>query len=225
MDLETPHERLRWAREMRKMTFKEAEAATGIKWKTIQSHETGHRSKRGLPSKAAATYARAYRISEPWLLTGAGEALGPRAGQEIRVPVKGSLQAGVWAESFERAAGDQYDVWVRASPDLLRETLYAAEVHGNSMNRVYPHGTVVVLRRGIDGPSDLVPGKRYHVERVMPDGLVENTLKTVKVAPDGRVWLVPESDDPEFQTPMLVDGKNGCHVSFVGRVVVAITNE
>lgn len=225
MDLDKPHERLRWAREMRKMTLAEAAAATGINQKTIQSHESGHRSKRGLSTEYSPDYARGYRVSETWLVTGAGEPLGPKSAQGIRVQVKGVLQAGIWTESFEWPPIDQYDVWVSGRPDLAREVLYAAEVRGSSMNKVYPDGTIVVLRRGIDGPSDLVTGKRYHVERQMPDGLVENTIKTVKRGGDGRIWLVPESDDPEFQASVEVTGNNGVHISFVGRVVIAITSE
>lgn len=225
MDLSKPHDRLRWAREMRKMTLAEAGTATGINPKTIQAHETGHRTKRGISTDYSPAYARGYRISETWLVTGVGEPLGPKSSQDIRVPVKGVLQAGIWIESFEWPSVDQYDVWVSGRPDLAREVLYAAEVRGTSMNRIYPNGTIVVLRRGIDGPTDLITGKRYHVERQMPNGLVENTLKTVKRGGDGRIWLVPESDDPEFQAPIEVTGGDGTHVSFVGRVVIAITSE
>lgn len=219
----TSADRLRWARETKRLSLAEAAAATGMSPKTIQSHETGHRLKRGLSTDYSALYARAYGVSETWLLTGMGDPFGPKGGRELRVQVRGALAAGVWSDSFEWPESCRYDVWLRDEPDLSRETLYAAEVRGNSMNRVYPDGTVVVLRRGIDGIADLMPDKRYHVERTAPDGTVENTLKTVRVRADRSVWLVPDSDDPEFQSAIRVEP--GVDVSFVGRVVRAILRE
>lgn len=224
MDLNTPSERLRWAREQRQMSIADVSRTTKISDRTIQSHESGWRTKRGISTKYSGTYARIYGVSENWLLTGNGEPFGPKAAPDIRVTVKGALQAGVWTESFEWPPVDQFDVWVSARPDLAREVLYGGQVRGPSMNKIYPDHSIVVLRRGIDGPNDLIPNKRYHVERQRPDGTVESTLKTVRRGADGRIWLWPESDDPEFQTPIEVSDRDG-HISFVGRVVMAITHE
>src|SRR5215211_1487530 len=68
--LDDPDERLRWARE--RARFKEAtEAARRFGWNenTYRSHENGQR---GISKKAAAKYARAFKIPVGWLLYGEG---------------------------------------------------------------------------------------------------------------------------------------------------------
>lgn len=225
MDLPEIRDRLIWARKRLGLNQTEVEERTGINRKTIGAQEEGRNTTRGLATKYMKKYARVYGVSELWLLTGAGSPFTTRPAEGVRVTVRGALQAGVWTEGFDWAGGDQYDVWVNVSSELEREVLYAAEVRGPSMNRIYPNGSIVILRRRIEGPTDLVSGKRYHVERTQPNGLVESTLKTLVRRHDGTLWLQPESDDPEFSAAIPVRAEMGETISFVGRVVQSIINE
>lgn len=70
MTLETPNDRLRWARA--KAGFQTPrEAADRFAWPygTYKSHENGMR---GLRRETAVKYAKAFKISLTWLLTGQG---------------------------------------------------------------------------------------------------------------------------------------------------------
>lgn len=223
-DWATPQGRLMWARDHAGLTRREVSDRTGISTKTIEAHENGRNLLRGLSTDHSALYARAYGVSENWLITGAGEPFGVKGGI-LRIPVRGYLQAGHWMESFEVAPPDQFDVAVTSSPSLAREPLYAAIVRGTSMDLVYPDGTIVILRKMTGGVGDLQPGKRYHVERTRPDGQVENTLKTVRRSNDGVVWLCPESTDPQFAAPVRLDAEPGSTIRLRGRVVMAIISE
>lgn len=225
MDWSTVQGRLIWAREHAQLDRSAAADRTDIKLKTLSAHEEGRNLVRGLSRDHSSRYARAYGVSETWLITGAGAPTPGARSDSIRVTVRGVLQAGVWRESFELPPPDQFDVWIPKRPDLEFEPLYAGIVRGESMNRVYPDGTIVVMRRRVEGPHDLIPDKRYHVERQRPDGTVECTLKTVRRRADGSIWLVPESTDPAFQETIAVSSPKDGHISFVGRVVQAIINE
>lgn len=225
MDWGTIQGRLVWARENAGLTRSEAAERTGIRLKTLSAHEEGRNLLRGLSTMYSSRYARAYGVAEVWLTAGAGAPKPSSRGDSIPVPVRGILQAGVWRESFELPPPDQFEVWIPRRPEIEFEPLYAGIVRGESMNRVYPDGTIVVMRRRIEDPRDLIPEKRYHVERQRPDGSVECTLKTVKRRADGSIWLVPESTDPAFQETIAVSSPTDGHVSFVGRVVQAIIAE
>lgn len=218
----TVAERLSWLRSQKgSPTFQLIADATGINVKTVHAHHAGQRAtKRGLSEEQLAAYARYYNANALWLARAAGEPFRSSPSGFRRVPVKGILQAGVWTASFD-IDEDRY-VMVSDRDEWRGMTLYAAEVRGESMNRIYPEGSIVVMRRQIDGPRDLVQGKRYHIERQRKDGTSENTLKTVTIGKNGKVWLVPESTDPEFQTPLEATSTPEFYISFVGRVVQAI---
>ncbi|SON55506.1 transcriptional regulator, y4mF family [Hartmannibacter diazotrophicus] len=143
----------------------------------------------------------------------------------IRVRAQGYLQAGIWTQAFEMPNEDQFDVFIADRPELRGLALYAGVIRGESMNQVYPPGTVVVLAPRQDGPSDLIAGRRYHIEYQRADGSCENTIKSVRVRADGSVWLVPESNDPAFQAPIPALPNQDEQIHFRGRVVAAIINE
>jgi SOS-response transcriptional repressor LexA len=136
-------------------------------------------------------------------------------------PLNARLQAGVWTEHREALKSDA-TIYVPADLVPRGASIYAAEISGESMNRIFPNGTVVVLERRFDDLVSLVPNRRYHVERIRADGAVESTLKTVRRRADGSVWLVPESDDPEFQTAIPLKGAPGETINIAGRVICAV---
>ena len=125
------------------------------------------------------------------------------------VPLLGALAAGVWREA--RQGGEEPIEMIPAPRAFLPRAgvLYAARVEGTSMNKIYPPGSIVILKRSFDRAEDLTPGQRYHVERISVDGSVEETLKTVVRKADGSVWLVPESHDPEFLAPVSATPRPG----------------
>lgn len=142
-----------------------------------------------------------------------------------RVLVKGQVQAGYWAETWEWSGGSQYTVPVPDDPALRSFKLYGAEARGPSMNRRYPDGTIIVFTDAIETGEQLEIGKRYIVERERSDGMREGTVKTLWQDETGKLWLRPESDDPRFQALIPIEGEEGDTIRIVGRVRYAVTKE
>ena len=68
-DLNTQHGRLRWAREHAGFSsIRGAAVAHGWNENTYKSHEQGIRRKGGLPLGEVKKYARAFGVSDAWLL-------------------------------------------------------------------------------------------------------------------------------------------------------------
>lgn len=143
------------------------------------------------------------------------------------ITVAAHVQAGYWAETWEWADDDKYEVAVPADPLLDGFQLYGAETRGPSMNRRWPERTVVVFTNVAETEETLTPGKRYIVQRTRADGATEHTVKLLHRDEKGKFWLVPESTDPLFQTPISVeDGAiDGDTVAIVGRVHFSVARE
>jgi lambda repressor-like predicted transcriptional regulator len=143
------------------------------------------------------------------------------------VTVAAHVQAGAWTESWEWEDDYKYSVSVPDLPELRPFRLYAAETRGPSMNKRYPEKTVVVFTNVEDTRESPMPGKRYVIERRRASGESEHTVKLLFADADGKLWLMPESDDPRFQAAISVDeGTNdGDLVSIIGRVRFAVTVE
>ncbi len=207
-------------------TAKDAAAFFGWNYDTYAQHENGTR---GI-TRAVGVYASAYKVSEGWLLTGEGRgpsAQAPEVPGLRRVVVAAHVQAGVWSESWEWDHSEQYDVYVPDEPQLKSIRLYGAETRGPSMNRRYPERTVLVFGNLQETMEQPIPGKRYIIERRRTDGTTEHTVKLLHMDADGKYWLVPESDDLRFQSPISVEDGTGedDEVVIIGRVFFAVSRE
>jgi transcriptional regulator with XRE-family HTH domain len=149
--------------------------------------------------------------------------VGPSAVRNVTV--RGFVQAGHWAETWEWHDEDRYSVPVPVDDSLQPFTLYGAEARGPSMNRRYPDGTVLVFTDMIETGEQVQLGKRYVVERERADGLREATVKKLWRDDAGRIWLVPESDDPRFQESIPIEGGEDDTIRIVGRVRYAVSRE
>lgn len=158
------------------------------------------------------------QVSAAWLATGRDVPEAPPGS------VSALIEREVRAGAFMRGESD-LDLGVVYVPADLADAdgpCYAVRVAGNSMNRVFPPGSIVVLERQIITPDTVISGQRYHVERQLPDGTVEHTLKRAHRRHDGTLWLVPESDDPVFTQAIPARGMAGEHLEFRGMVLCAI---
>lgn len=141
------------------------------------------------------------------------------------VRVKGYVQAGHWAETWELHEDDQYDVPLPNDPEFEGLTLHAAELRGPSMNKRWPEGTALIFADAIQSGEDFIIGKRYIIERQRTDGLREATVKKLWRDDEGKLWLLPESTDPRFQEPISVEGNEDDTIRIVGRVRYAVSRE
>ena len=206
------HQRLTIARERAGYrTAVEAARALGVGESTYHAHENGNS---GIRAAVAEKYARKFKVSLDWLLTGRGE-MSPDGAipYEIEVaglPLLGTIQAGHWIETTDAHEGANTEmVPVVRDPRFPHAKQYALRVVGDSMNLDYPDGSIVTCVDFADSGLSLGEGMIVHVERQRAGGqLVEITLKAVQIKRGGDIVLVPRSTNPKW-TPVPLKGSNG----------------
>ena len=142
------NDRLRQARE--KARFPSARAAAlRFNWKpsTYASHENGQTP---VPQKAAEIYARAFKVSPGWILTGEGGG----KNQNI-VKVMGRIGAGAEISPDEEQVPPEGLSEIEV-PFPLPDNAIAFEVEGTSMWPRYDPGDVIVCLNRERDPADLV---------------------------------------------------------------------
>lgn len=182
-------------------TVADAARSLGVKYPTYASHENGSA---GIRHPVAEKYARKYRVSLEWLLSGRGDMTTHGAiPAEIDVsglPILGTIQAGHWLETtFLESEGEPEMLPVARDARFPRAKQYALYVVGDSMDIDYPDGSYVTCVDFPDSGLAIVHGMIVHVERRRAGGqLVEITLKQV-VARNGVLSLSPRSTNPLHQ--------------------------
>lgn len=121
-----------------------------------------------------------------------------------RVPVVGAVQAGVWREAIEWPQDDQYEIPVPIPAPYQKLAVSALEVHGASMDKVYKHGTVLLVVKFIDLGREPSDRERVIVQRIK-SGQIEASVKEIRRDTDGIVRLWPQSNHPDFQAPLRLD--------------------
>jgi SOS-response transcriptional repressor LexA len=121
--------------------------------------------------------------------------------------ITGEVAAGVWSEPdilFEpiptTVAVDNR--WPEKSVFLLR-------VKGNSINRQAKDGDLVLCLDIHAAPRDFQAGDWVIAERTGADGRIEMTVKRVEGSRLNGYKLSPDSDDPKFQTSLILGKNNG----------------
>ena len=133
------------------------------------------------------------------------------------VMVVGAVQAGQWNESAEWPQDSHYVV--KIVDDRYSQTI-GLEVRGDSMNKIYPEGTVLICRN-FDAMNELPPvGKRVIVRRRNENSLTESTVKLLIVDDEGRGVLVPESTNPIYGPIPFKPSGDGDNDTEIAAVVV-----
>jgi transcriptional regulator with XRE-family HTH domain len=141
--------------------------------------------------------------------------------QTAQVKTLGSVAAGVW-RNVEQADSVVYEDVGNAMPphpDYPVEAQYDLVVVGTSINRVAMDGyrlRVVDLAKMGGGYST---GDLVIVERT-EGNLVETTAKRVRRRTTGEEELWPDSDDPQWQSPLVVEREKGT-IKVIARVLYA----
>lgn len=117
--------------------------------------------------------------------------------------VRGPVAAGQWAEVWEYPQDEWFSFTGRADVTAPLRDRFGVKVVGESMNDLYPHGTILECVSFLGG-AEIANGKRVIVERQRDDGEREVTVKEYLEDENG-VWLVPRSSNPAFQSPIRVD--------------------
>lgn len=119
-----------------------------------------------------------------------------------RVQVVGALAAGDWREALEWPHDDRYDVTAPLPPKYDSVPVQAFEVRGDSMNKMYPDGSIVYVAPIHSMPDSPRSGDIVAVMRRDDVGLIEATLKEYVIDGEGKKWLVPRSTSLEHQAPI-----------------------
>jgi SOS-response transcriptional repressor LexA len=197
-------------------TAKNAADALGIRYSTYAGHENGSRD---FGPDEAVVYARKFKVSDVWLLTGRDERMLTQVNPPLaQVHVIGTIRAGLWQDIDAGDAG-LYEV-VPAAPGVLPEWQYAFVVEGNSLNKIAQSGDFLICMDAIKSRYSEKDGDLVVIERSRFGGqMVERTAKRLRKSVSGyELW--PESTDPAFQTPIILKGKeNGDEVRIVAKVL------
>lgn len=121
------------------------------------------------------------------------------------IEVIGSVQAGVFTEALEWDLSDRYLVTCPIDdgyPVALHR--YALEVRGESMNKVFPSGSMVSVINFYELGRQPETSDFVVVHRRDPYGPgFEATIKALQIREDGSICLWPQSTDPRFQQPFV----------------------
>ncbi|RVG08568.1 helix-turn-helix domain-containing protein [Sinorhizobium meliloti] len=209
MDL---NQRIFKAREDAKMTQAQLAEAVGKTRGAVAQWESGEVRPR---HQTLVDIAKATKKPLIWLLHGGEVDAEITAPLAAGLPVIGEVAAGMWRESaliYER----HYEP-VAAHPDYPPHGQRLYRVSGNSINRIAASGeylhAVAVDEAGVQPENgDLVIVRRLH------HGLAEYTAKTM-VWEDGRWLLRPESNDPDWQTDIELNGDEDTEIKVTDIVV------
>lgn len=204
--LAEPHDRLKWAREHAGYTeATEAADAMGLKRSTYLGHENGNR---GL-SRNGERYARFFKVSLEWLFANRGQPFPPKPepardhSQFTEVPLLSWVSAGRLADATVDIPAE--DVPLIPFADLGRGDFFALTVEGDSMDRVSPEGSKIVVNRA---DRTLIPGRCY-----VFSWRGETTYK--RWQDDDQPYLAPYSTNPAHR-PIFPKRKRDVEV--IGRV-------
>jgi SOS-response transcriptional repressor LexA len=224
-DRPDPAKRLEKARVSRGFkTSKDAATYFGWKYDTYAQHENGTR---GLV-RAADKYAKAFRVSEGWLLTGEGK--GPDGSESVNleriaspigaVPVTGKVAANTWLSVEDMDFGYDDIEYVPSASGYPVELQFALKVEGNCLNKIANHGDRLICLDIAKTGIQTEDGDLVIVERSRFEGqMIERTAKRLRRTADGyELW--PESTDPAHQEPItLRRSDTGDDVRIIGKVL------
>jgi SOS-response transcriptional repressor LexA len=143
----------------------------------------------------------------------------------LNVPVRGVVAAGIWIEpEMDALPADVPSVPAIESP-YGRPAQFAYRVEGPSMTRrrIWPGDYVICvpywLARTMPVDGDIVVVERAREQ------LVERTCKELRFQ-GPKLLLVPHSDDPRFQTPLICErtdhamrAEDGSTIELIGLVI------
>jgi SOS-response transcriptional repressor LexA len=197
------------------MSTTELAERTGITASAIRAHEN---DQNGIRPEVAEKYANALGVAPEAILFGAPQRRASARAPRL-VPVLGAVQAGTWSEIPDNPP--EPTNWVSVvDPRWARaQNIYALEVKGTSMNRIYTREGFYVVVADVHEAG--VREEDHVVVRRMRSGLAETTLKEAIIGEGGRIELWPRSTDPAHQEPLIYD-RGSDDVEIIGVVISAI---
>lgn len=119
-----------------------------------------------------------------------------------RLLVKGEVAAGVWKEAVEWEEEQWFPYTGGSHVSVPTDRRFGLRVAGDSMNEIYPPGTILDCVSTIGSGMEVRSGQKVVVVRTRDDGQLEATVKQYLEDASGRKWLMPRSTNPAFQGPI-----------------------
>lgn len=183
-----------------------AARALGVSVSTYSAHENGQN---GLKVQFAAKYARKFKVTQSWLLTGEDGTSSQNIPQIGMVPVVGKVSAGVPlnVETVEQEWLEMHDKpTVPSASQYPAEWQYSFEVEGDSLNKIAPPGSMLICLDIVASGYAVQEDDLVVVEHTMFDGqAIERTAKRIRRTSSGYdLW--PESTNLKFSEPIAING-------------------
>lgn len=119
--------------------------------------------------------------------------------------IRGEVQAGQWNTAVEWPKSDWIPITVPSDRRYKHFTTFALTVKGDSMNLLYPEGTIVIAVNFTDIGRNPEDGDCViTIRRDTLTDCYEATLKIIQIKEDGSVLLWPKSDNPNFVKPIIL---------------------
>lgn len=210
----TMSDRLRDAREAAGFrSMAKAAERVGKTASTYRAHENGQND---FDTSDAEIYAAAFAVSAEWLLFGGNAAFsdwskapGPIASDPVALQIAGEVAAGLWLEADLAAEESGKPSSFRACADYPTKAQYLLRVRGESLNKVAQDGDLLLCVNYFAAAIEPSVGDLAIIERSYDGGgPIERTAKRI-VKMNGKIELMPESNDPKFQTPVVYDDDDG----------------
>lgn len=198
-------------RKKRGMSQAKLAEAVGVEQPTIQRWESGKR----LPDlDSLHRLATVLGVTPGALLEGGAiVSVGPT------LWIRGEVAAGVWRAAAEWPESDWQTFTGRADVAAKPEHRFGLIVRGDSMDLLYPPGTIVECVSTF-GHVEALPGKRVVLVRENDRHEFEATVKEL-VEQDGQMWAVPRSTNPAHNPVNLSQPEPGIFETRIVAVVVA----
>lgn len=134
------------------------------------------------------------------------------SGQRV-IEVIAVVEAGVWREAVSIPEDERQTLPRPTLPGFENAEVFALEVRGQSMNKVYPEGSIAFFVK----PEVLAPVEGHIVVVVSRRGdLYETTLKELGRDQRNKVALLPRSTDARHQSPIYPSKTGGDSVEIIG---------
>lgn len=201
------HNKLAEMRKRAGLTQQELADKLGVAQQTVWYYENGRREMKS-SVLIAMSQALGCTVSELLGIAPSDGIIKPRPVDTVRVPIVGRIAAGTPREAF--AQSDEYQDTPRSLVEGRGECFWLT-VAGNSMNRLFPDGSLVLVDEGLEVRDG-------DVGAVFVNGY-DATLKRVFFSQDG-IRLHPESYDPEYRDMFIRrDDPDAPEFRAIGRVV------
>lgn len=135
------------------------------------------------------------------------------------VPVVGQVEAGSYRTSERWDEQDFYYMGLPVDKRYPQIKRFCLEVRGNSMDLIYPPGTLVICVDMIQINGEPKDGDIYVVDYTNIYGEIESTLKELSIQSNGKYILIPRSSDPAHKQPIEINGNKGDTIRLRAKVV------